>query len=150
MYFRPTDPTSNFGAFDGKPTYFCLTILTGDSFTYHDQMKFSTRDRDNGRWQYARLAQGAWWFGIGSMKCHLNGRYFKLVCTTYYLPFYYAANFNKIIFFSMHLSLWMNVILDIICRAHRPRRAVRKGKIYVSSRIRTSNLLPHLNDNPAP
>ena len=37
-------------------------------------------------------------------------------------PFYYAAIFNKIIFLSMHLLFWMNVMVD-----YTPRNEVRGG-----------------------
>lgn len=49
----------------------------GDSFTYHNDMLFSTKDRDNDKWlghECANDLSGAWWYN----NCHasnLNGMY---------------------------------------------------------------------------
>ena len=44
-------------------------FVTGDSLTYHNNMKFSTPDRDNDAWSSGNCAKnnkGAFWFKI----CH--------------------------------------------------------------------------------
>lgn len=51
-------------------------LFTGDSLTYHDEMQFSTKDRDHDNWidSCAWEYKGAWWYN----KCHksnLNGFY---------------------------------------------------------------------------
>jgi len=49
----------------------------GDSLTYHNNMAFATKDRDNERWRSGNCAvshTGAWWY----KSCHhsnLNGKY---------------------------------------------------------------------------
>ena len=48
----------------------------GDSFSYHNRMEFSTKDRDNDKWDNNCATQyhGAWWYN----SCHysnLNGEY---------------------------------------------------------------------------
>ena len=54
-----------------------LSLISGDSFTYHSQSYFSTKDRDNDAWNGEDCAQrwtGAWWY----KHCHhsnLNGVY---------------------------------------------------------------------------
>ena len=54
----------------------CQYSVPGDSFTYHNQFAFSTKDRDNDAYpgHCAQISTGAWWYG----SCHhsnLNGVY---------------------------------------------------------------------------
>jgi hypothetical protein len=49
---------------------------SGDSLTYNEGMKFSTRDRDNDEWSNncATARSGAWWYK-GCSHSNLNGKY---------------------------------------------------------------------------
>ena len=54
----------------------CQYSVPGDSFTYHNQYAFSTKDRDNDvtSSRCAQISTGAWWY----KSCHhsnLNGVY---------------------------------------------------------------------------
>ena len=54
-----------------------FTGTAGDSLTYTNVMKFSTKDVDNDTSPGTHCAQrwhGAWWFG-NCMNAHLNGEY---------------------------------------------------------------------------
>ena len=55
---------------------FYFTGTAGDSLSYHNGMKFSTKDVDNDR-DSSNCAQeyhGAWWFNY-CLQAHLNGEY---------------------------------------------------------------------------
>ena len=56
-----------------------LSILgdAGDSLTYHNDMKFSTNDKDNDEYQNnncAKIYESAWWYNRCNSS-NLNGRY---------------------------------------------------------------------------
>ena len=51
----------------------------GDALAYHAGPKFSTQDRDNGRYSgsCAVKAKGGWWYkGEFCYRCNLNGLYY--------------------------------------------------------------------------
>jgi len=50
----------------------------GDSLTYHNNMAFSTKDKDNDKWSTncAASFRGAWWYKSCSWS-HLNGQYLR-------------------------------------------------------------------------
>ena len=62
--------------FDTFPGY---TGTAGDSLTYHNRMKFSTKDRDNDNNRYhcsvKYRGEGGWWFSTGCGYSNLNGIY---------------------------------------------------------------------------
>ena len=54
-----------------------VLCVSGDSFSYHNAMAFSTRDRDNDRdssMSCARLRKGGWWYNA-CQYANLNGLY---------------------------------------------------------------------------
>jgi len=66
----------------------------GDSLAYHNNMAFSTKDRDNDRWSGNNCAvqyTGAWW----SNDCHysnLNGKYLGDASSSQGVSWYYWKN----------------------------------------------------------
>ena len=53
-----------------------LNLSPGDALTFHKNYKFSTRDKDNGKYSVkcAVKYHGAWWYS-GCYHSNLNGRY---------------------------------------------------------------------------
>ena len=83
----------------------------GDSLTYHNNMKFSTKDRGNDRWSNKCAAQntGAWWYD----SCHysnLNGRYIGNTMSVTGVSWYrYKNNHISMKFTEMKLrpTIWL-------------------------------------------
>ena len=81
----------------------------GDSLTYHNNMTFSTKDRDNDRW-YSHCAllynTGAWWYKT----CHrsnLNGKYLGDTISFKGIVWYYWKNTqDSLKFTEMKLRPW--------------------------------------------
>ncbi|XP_056016284.1 ficolin-1-like [Ostrea edulis] len=66
----------------------------GDSLSYHNGMKYSTKDQDNDAQggNCATMFKGAWWYK-GCYYSNLNGRYANsAVASTKYLNWYYWGN----------------------------------------------------------
>ncbi len=57
-------------------SYFLHTGDAGDSLSYHNEVMFSTNDRDNDKWlgNCAQWCAGAWWYN-GCLQSNLNGHY---------------------------------------------------------------------------
>ena len=89
---------AKYGTFDvgDENSKYKLTVgsyssTAGDSFSYHNGMRFSTKDRDNDprSWEHcAHVHSAAWWFN----GCHfssLNGRYLGNVVNTRGINWYH-------------------------------------------------------------
>ena len=65
----------------------------GDSLSYSNTMKFSTRDKDNDRGSSncAQGYKGAWWFNH-CFNCHLNGAYYTSPTSA---PTWHGINWAK-------------------------------------------------------
>ena len=53
---------------------FYFHFITGDSLTYHNNMKFATKDQDHGGYNCPMHRHGGWWYDYCSYS-NLNGKY---------------------------------------------------------------------------
>lgn len=55
---------------------FITIFILGDSLSYHNGMKYTTKDEDNDKsqWNCATIEKGAWWYNAFYYS-HLNGQY---------------------------------------------------------------------------
>ena len=74
----------------------------GDSLAYHDNMAFSTKDRDNSRNNCAVSYTGAWWYN----SCHhsnLNGKYLGDKYDSRGVTWYHFKSYRSLKFAEMKL-----------------------------------------------
>uniref|UniRef100_A0A1X7SMX3 Fibrinogen C-terminal domain-containing protein n=1 Tax=Amphimedon queenslandica TaxID=400682 RepID=A0A1X7SMX3_AMPQE len=89
---------STFSVSDGSTEYI-LTVegysgTAGNSLTFHNGYRFSTRDNDNDAWSNhcAQYWTGAWWYHVCT-DVNLNGRYFNTAAAnTLGITWYYWKN----------------------------------------------------------